>query len=163
MEEQISDLLGIIKEEISLYRDLIEHARKKTALLAQGQVEAILECNKVEETYNIKLRFLENEMKHLGSSIRQNLGIKSEEFTLMDLAENLELSAALEIKSQTTLLRNIVMQLNSVTQRNLLLIEKSLGYSQGLLGIISNAMSPYQQTGEFKSIPAIQPTFSQRA
>ena len=163
MDERISDLLEIVQEEISLYRDLIEHARKKTALLAQGRTEAVLESNKVEETFNIKLRFLENEMKRLCSDLCQKFGIEPEEFTLIKLAENLDPSAALEIRAQTTLFRKIVMQLKSVTQQNLQLIEKSLRYSQGLLGLISNVTSPYQRTGLFRSIPSIQPTFSQRA
>jgi uncharacterized HAD superfamily protein len=163
MDERISDLLGIIKEEINLYREFIEHSREKTALLAQGRVEAILESNKVEETFSIKLRFLENELSRLCSDICRTLGIGYEEFTLIKLAEKLEQSAAVEIKLQAALFKNVVMQLKSVTDRNLRLIKKSLRYSQGLLGLISNATSPYQQTGLFRPIPSIQPTFSRRA
>lgn len=163
MDERIADLLGIIRKEIDLYRDLIEHSRKKTALLARGRLEAILENSKVEETFNIKLRFLENEMKRLCSEICRIHGIERQEFTLTKLAEKLEQSTALELKSQTTLIRNLVMQLKSVSKRNLRLIERSLRYSQGLLGLISNATSLYQRTGLFRSVPAVQPTFSHRA
>ena len=162
MDERISDLLGIIGKEIDLYRDLIDHAREKTALLSQGRLDDIVENSKVEETFNIKLCFLENEMKRLCSEICQIQGIAREEFTLMNLAENLEQPASLELKSLTTLLRNLVKQLKNVSQRNLRLIEKSIEYSQGLLGLISNATSPYQRTGLFRSIPAVQPTFSHR-
>ena len=162
MDERISDLLDVIGKEINLYRDLIAHAREKTALLSQGRLEDILENSKVEETFNIKLRFLENEMKRLCSETCRIHGIAREEFTLMNLAENLEQPASLELKSQTTLFRNLVEQLKSVLRRNLRLIEKSLQYSQGLLGLISNATSPYQRTGLFRSIPAVQPTFSHR-
>jgi hypothetical protein len=162
MDDRISDLLGIIREEVSLYRDLIEHVRRKTALLAQGRVEAILESNKLEETFNLKLRFLENEMARLCSDLCQILGIPREEFTLMRLADNLEQSLAQEIRSQTTLFRNIVKQLKSVTQRNIRLIERSIHYSRGLLDLISNATSSYQRTGLFRSVPSVQPTFSQR-
>ena len=163
MDERISDLLEVIREEIGLYRDLIEHARKKNALLAQGRVEAILESNKVEETFAIKLRILESEMKRLCSGIGRNLGIDCEELTLMELAEHLEQPIALEIKAQSAHFMDIVAQLKSVARRNMMMVEKSLKYSQGLLGIISNATSPYQRTGLFRSIPSIQPTFSRRA
>jgi hypothetical protein len=162
MENHISDLLGIIREEINLYRDLIEHARRKTALLAQGRVEAILESNKAEEAYNIKLRMLENEMVRLCSELSQAFRIPREEFTLMKLADRLEQSLALEIRSQTTLFRNIVKQLKSVTQRNMRLIERSLHYSRGLLDLVYNATSSYQRTGLFRPVPSMQPTFSQR-
>jgi len=159
----ISELLGIICEEINTYRDLIEHARRKTALLAQGRVDAILESNKEEETFNIRLRSLESKMKHLCQDLCQDFGIPREEFTLTKLADRLEQSLALEIRSQSTLFKNIVKELKSVTQRNMRLIEKSMHYSQGLLDILSNATSSYQKTGLFKPVPTMPPTFSQRA
>ena len=159
----ISELLGIVGEEINTYRDLIEHARRKTALLVQGRVEAILESNKAEEAYNIRLRILEGEMERLCRELSANFGIPRREFTLTKLADSLDQSLALEIKSQTTLFRNIVKQLKSVTQRNMRLIEKSVHYSQGLLDLFSNATSSYQQTGLFKQVPSIPPSFSQRA
>jgi hypothetical protein len=81
----------------------------------------------------------------------------------MKLAENLEQSMALEIKNQTTLFRNIVRQLKSISQRNRRLVEKSLHYSRGLLALISNMRGSYQQTGLFESVPSVPPTFSQRA
>lgn len=163
MEEQVSDLLGIVREEINLYRDLIEHVRRKTPLLVQGQVEAILESNKIEETFNIKLRILENEMARLCYSLCQAFKIPREEFSLVRLADDLEQPLATEIKSQTTLFRNLVKQLKSVSQRNMRLIERSIHYSRGLLDLLSNATSSYQETGLFKPISSILPTFSQRA
>jgi hypothetical protein len=163
MDDRISDLLGIIRDEISLYRDLIEHARRKTAVLVQGRVEAILESNKIEETFNIKLRTLETRMKCLCQDLSKSFQIPREEFTLMKLADNIEESLAQEIRTQTTLFRNMVNQLKSVTQRNMRLIEKSLHYSRGLLAFISSVSGSYKHTGLFESIPSIQPTFSQRA
>jgi flagellar biosynthesis/type III secretory pathway chaperone len=163
MEDRISDLLGIIRDEISLYRDLIEHARRKTALLVQGRVEAILESNKIEEAFNAKLRALEKEMARLCSDLSQSFRIPREEFTLIRLADSLEQSLALEIKTQTTLFRNIVRQLKSVNQRNMRLIERSIHYSRGLLSLIANASGSYRPTGLFEAIPSIRPTFSQRA
>lgn len=163
MHNPVSDLLGIIREEINLYRDLVEHARRKTALLVQGSVDAILESNKIEEAFNSKLRTLEMEMARLCQEIGRTFQIPREEFTLMKLAESIEQPLALEIRSQTTLFRNIVRQLKAVNQRNRKLIEKSLHYSRGLLTIFSNASGSYRQNGLFEQIPSIQPTFSQRA
>jgi hypothetical protein len=159
----ISELLGIIREEINAYRDLIEHTRRKTALLVQGRVDALLESNKAEEAFNIKLRSLEREMSRLCQKLCVDFGIPREEFTLTKLADSLELSIALEIKTQTALFRNIVKQLKSIAQRNMRLIEKSVHCSRGLLDLFSNATSSYQQTGLFKQVPLVSSTFSQRA
>ncbi len=162
MESRVSDILRIVREEIDLYRDLIEHARRKTALLVQGRLEAILESNKVEETFNIKLRILETEMARLCSDLCKALKIPREGFTLLKLADGVEQRVAAEIKSQTNLFKNLVDQLKSVNQRNLRLVESSIHYSRGLLDLISNATSSYQKTGLFRPFPAIQ-TFSHQA
>jgi hypothetical protein len=141
MDDPICDLLKIVRKEISLYRDLIEHVRRKTALLVQGRVEAILESNKMEEAFNAELRDLESEMARLCSDLCKSFRIPREEFTLMKLADSLDQSLALELKTQTALFRNIVKQLKSVSQRNMRLVERSMHYSRNLLALVSNASS----------------------
>ncbi len=163
MERRISDLLRIVREEIEIYRNLIEHARQKTALLVQGSVDAILESNKVDETFNIKLRILETEMARLCSDLCSAFKIPREEFTLLKLADGVEQSVAAEIKSQTSLFKSLFDQLKSVNQRNMRLIENSLHYSKGLLDLFCNATSSYQKTGLFKPHPASHTTFSHQA
>jgi len=163
MESSVSELLTLIREEISLYRDLIEHARRKTALLVQGSVQAILESNKVDETFNIKLRMLEDEVRRLCFELCQTVRLPRKEFTLLKLAESFEKPVADEIKSQTGLFKNLIEQLKSVNRRNMKLIESSVSYSRGLLDLLANATSSYQATGLFRPIPAIQRTISHRA
>ncbi len=163
MENLISDLLSIVREEVDTYRDLIEHARRKTAILVQGRVDAILESNKIEETFNIKLQILEAEIKRLCSELCGALRIPREEFTLLKLADGVEQSVAAEIKSQTNLFKNLIAELKSVNQRNMKLVENSVHYSKGLLDFLSNATSSYRRTGLFEQNPAIRTTFSHQA
>lgn len=147
MDDRISNLLEIIRDEISLYRELMEHARRKTAILVQGRLEAILESSRVEESFNIKLRSLEVEMSRLCRDLSESFRIPREEFTLVKLADNLERSIALEIRAQATLFRNLVRQLKAVSQRNVTLIEKPLRYSRGLMGFSQICQAP---TGRFR-------------
>jgi hypothetical protein len=160
MDNRISDLLGIVREEIDLYRDLIEHARRKTAMLVYGRAEELLESNKIEETFNIKLRILETEMARLCSDLARAWNIPRTEFTLLKLAEGTEQAVAAEIKTQTSLFKNLLDQLKAVNQRNMKLVESSMRYSRGLLDLISNAAGSYQATGLFGPLPAIHTTFS---
>jgi hypothetical protein len=162
MADTIPELLGIIREEISLYRELVEHARQKTTLLVRGSVEPILESNKIEETVNSKLRNLEKEMARLCYDLGKTFRMPGQEFTLIKLADCLEQSTAMEIRSQASLFANIVKQLKSTNRRNMRLIDKSIHYSRGLLALISNVSASYMKTGLFESIPTVQPTFSQR-
>jgi hypothetical protein len=163
MEEQIAALMNIVREEVALYRDLIEHARRKTALLVRGSLEAILESNKIDETFNVKLRLLENEVVRLCQPLCQRLQIALDDFTLLKLADAVEQSLAAEIRSQSVLFKHLVAQLKSVNQRNRKLVENSTSFSQGLLDFISNATSSYQSTGMFKPYSAVSGTISNKA
>jgi len=163
MEERIAALLGVVHEEIRLYRDLIEHARHKTALLVRGCTDQILELHKVEETYSIQLRILESEISRLCSEICQALRIPRKEFTLLKLAEGAEPSVAEEIRAQTSLFRTLVAQLSSVNRRNMRLAESSLRYSRGMLDLLAGATGSYQGTGKLRALPAIPATISHQA
>jgi hypothetical protein len=163
MERWTTDILRIVREEIAVYRDLVEHARHKTALLVRGRVDAILESNKVEETFSVILRILENEMSRLCSDLCEALKIPREEFTLLKLADDAEQSIAEEIKYQTNLFKNLIEQLKSVNERNMRVVENPLHYSKALLDFLSNVTASYQETGLFKPAPAAQTTFSDQA
>ncbi len=163
MDEQVAELMNVVREEIALYRDLIEHARKKTALLVRGPLEAILESNKADETFNVKLRMLEEEIARLCQQLCSALQITREEFTLLKLADGVEQSVAREIRSQSMLFKNLVEQLKGITQRNRKLVESSLHYSRGMLNFIANATSSYQSNGLFKPYTTAHNTLSSKA
>ncbi len=163
MDELIPAIVKVVREEIDLYRQLMAHAREKTALLVRGTLAAILESNKTDETYNLKLRVLENELGRLILQACQLMRIPREEFTLLKLAESADPAAADEIRSLATLFRNLVDQLKRVNQRNMRLIEDSLRYSRGIVDFIAGATGSYQSTGMLRSYPAHPPTLSSRA
>jgi hypothetical protein len=163
MDDRISDLLGIVRDEIQLYCDLVEHAREKTSLLVEGRVDAILESNKIDETLALRLRAMEMKRLRLCDDLMVAFGIPREEFTLSKLAERLEHSHALEIRTQVKHFKNVAKQLKHAGTRNRKLIEQALNYSKGMIAVIANASGAYQPSGVFEKIPAMQPTFSQRA
>jgi len=163
MEEQITALMRIIGEEIALYRDLLVHARKKTALLVRGSVAAILESNKADETVSVKLRQLEDQMARLAGQLAKAMNIAPEELTLLKLADEMKPPDAAEIRSQSVTFRSLVDQLMTINQRNRKLIESSLRYSRGLLDFIADATSSYQSNGLFHPYSAAHPTVIGRA
>jgi hypothetical protein len=163
MADQVSDLLRIVREEIILFRDLVEHARQKTVLLIRGSVDAILESNRVEDALCSRLGSLEMEKSHLCRQVAEAFQLSREGFTLMKLHDKVEPSIVPEIKLQADLLRNLARQLRSVTQRNRKLIDRSLHYSRGLLAVISNASGAYRPNGLFEEIPLMPPSYSQQA
>jgi hypothetical protein len=163
MGNEISELSRIIREEIRLYSDLLEHERRKTALLTEGCMNGILESNRIGEGLNVKLQALEFEMLRLCRDLSKVFKIPREEFTLVKLTQHLEQSLALQLQSQIALVRDIVKQVISVNHRNRHLIENSVRYSSGILALISNARESYKPTGAFEPIPKVELKFSQSA
>jgi len=163
MADLVAELLRIVGEQIDVCCELAALARRRTELLVSGDVEVLLESNRIEEEFCTKLQGLEKERAALCHDACSALGMLPGEFTLMKLIEKLDHPAAGELRSQANLLKSIVKELRSVTRRNMRLIEKSIAYSQGLMALMSEASSGYQQTGLLQSIPSVRPTFSQRA
>ncbi len=163
MDKLLLDVLRILREEAGLYRELIEHARHKTALLVRGYVDDILESNKAEETFNLKLRILENEMSRLCRELCQMFSIPHHEFTLMRLADGLSQPIAAEIKAHAILFKHLIDELKSVTYRNRRLIESSVRYSRGLLDLLCGSTGSYQHDGSLRHAPPVQTTLSRRA
>ena len=161
MKEQISELLGIIRDEIRFYHDLLECEQQKTTLLSGGSLEELMECNKTEEGSVIRLRDLEAKRLRLCEKLSEELGIPRDEFTLARLAESLD--SPNELNESAALLRNIVQCAQATGARNSGLIEKPLRYAEGMLTIFSNAAGPYQPDGTFNAEASVHPTFSQDA
>jgi len=163
MSGKVSELLRMIREEISLYQELVEHARRKEALLAQADAEAVEHSNKADEAYSLRLRKLESEMRRLCRELGRGYGIPPEECSLERLVVQLEPALALEIRSQSALLRNSVKSLKPILERSRRLAEKSLCHTSGLLALLSNANGSYRQNGLFEEVSPIRPAFSQQA
>ena len=163
MESRIKDLLRAVAEEICVYRELIEHARRKTALLVQGSLAGILESSREDESYNVRLRILESQVIRLCKDLCAELRIPFEEFTLLRLADGVGEPVATEIKSQTSLFRNLVRQLEVINQRNMRLIESSVRSSRGLLDFLANATTSYQNSGMFRPVSVVPTTLSRQA
>jgi flagellar biosynthesis/type III secretory pathway chaperone len=161
MNEQISELLVIIRNEIGLYRDLLECEQLKTTLLTGGRIEKLMECNKSEEGIFIRLREFEAKRLRICEKLCADLGIPQADFTLARLADSLNDSH--ELDESASLLRDIVEQVQTAGERNRTLIEKPLRYAEGLLSIFSNAFGPYQPNGTFNAEASVLPTFSQDA
>ena len=161
MKEQIPELLGILRDEIRSYHDLLECEQRKTALLSSGNVEELMECNKIEEESVIRLQDLEAKRLSVCEKFCEELQIPREEFTLTRLAELTD--SPREMNDAALLLRGAAQQIQVVGARNRNLIEKPLRYAEGMLMILSNAAGPYQPNGTFSTEASVYPTFSQNA
>ncbi|HSW37916.1 MAG TPA: flagellar export chaperone FlgN, partial [Acidobacteriota bacterium] len=123
MDDRVSDLLGIIQEEIFIARDLLENARLKTELFIQVRVDAILEANKNDETLNHALRFLERKRVNVCRALASAFGIPPERIAPNELAGLIDHPLAPEISRRTNMLKSIMADFRSVNEHNLRLID----------------------------------------
>ena len=161
MSEKIPELLGIMRDEIRFYHSLLECEQRKTALLAGGHVEELMECNKIEEESVVHLQDLEEKRMNICDKLCEELQIPREEFTLARLADFL--ANPHELDESAVLLRGAIQSVQVVGACNRDLIEKPLRYVEGMLTIFSNAAGPYQPNGTFNAEASVHPTFSQNA
>ena len=161
MNEQIPELLEVMRGEICSYQDLLECEQRKTALLAEGRVEELIECNKVGD--DCVARIQEQEIKRLRicDKLCGELRIPREDFTLARLTELFDKPR--ELDESAELLRGAAQSVQAVGARNRSLIDRSLRYAEGMLAIFSNAAGPYQPNGTFSMEASVLPTFSQNA
>jgi hypothetical protein len=163
MDTRTAHLLRIVREETGLYRDLLEHSNRKTALLVEGRLEPLLESNKVDETFSIKLRILESEAERLRNELSSALGIPPAEFTLARLARTVGPPMAAEIEADSLRLRAILEELKQVNRRNARLLESSMRYSRVLADYLADRTGSYRGTGFFTPLAALGPTLSRQA
>jgi hypothetical protein len=168
MDEWVSRLLEIVRDEVEVYQNLLEHERRKTLLLARGQVEKLLECNKSEEDELLRLRELDAERSRLCGDLGHELRIPREELTLARLAGHLAEQGeserdSQELRSAGALLGDVVRRLGDIGARNRRLIDRVQQRADGLLAIFAGAVGSYQPDGTFEAAAAVHPTFSQNA
>jgi len=161
MSEKIPELLGIMRDEIRFYQSLLECEQRKTALLAGGYIEELMECNKIEEESVVHLQDLEEKRINICDKLCEEFQIPREEFTLARLADFMDNSR--ELDESAVLLRGAIQSVQVVGAHNRDIIEKPLRYVEGMLTIFSNAAGPYQPNGTFKAEASVLPTFSQNA
>jgi len=163
MDTRIPHLLRVIREETELYRELVEHARRKTVLLIEGRLEPIMESNKVDETFAIKLRILENEAERLGRELGQVFGIARADFSLAALARSVGEPGASQMEAHSAPLRGLVRELEQVNRQNAKLLESSMRYSRVVADFLSNLSGSYRGTGLLSPLAAAPPTISRQA
>ena len=161
MNERIPELLGILRDEIRFYQELLECEERKTTLLADGRVEELEECNKTAENSATRLQELGAKRMSICGKFCEEHNIPQEEFTLARLAELLDNPH--ELNETAALLRDVVQRVQTAGARNSDLIKKPLYYAEGMLSIFSNATGPYQPNGTFNAEASVLPTFSQNA
>ncbi len=148
----IGDLIDVFNKQIVLYNDLLAIGNEKKNIILKNDVETLTTMNTVENNIISKVNRLEKQRIVIVNDICDVLSIKSDSFTLSNLAESLTVEedkqAVLQIRDA---LNEIIFKLSKVNELNKTLIESSLDYVNFSLNTLRSVQEP-MDTGYEKDL-----------
>lgn len=128
MASLIDELKNVLKEELTIYKQLIPIAEAKTKIIVNNDLEALQDITGKEQDAVDRINSLEHKREALMDDIRTVINRKNGEFNLRTLIGLME-QQPVEQKALSVLrdeLYDIVHRLTSINERNKSLIQQSL-------------------------------------
>lgn len=153
IENLLSDLVGILDNEIEQYRTLIDTLVDQRRYFTNGDIASFEEINKRQGTLVLKIKTLEEARKSIISQFAHCLNIPKEEVTLAKLSPliNKPYDECLSVLSEDII--TIIGDLESIRESNAYFIKHSLHYVSGVLRIFASSHSPsvkYSNNGQIE-------------
>lgn len=136
---EIIDLIEILKDEKTIYNNILELANKKTNMIAEENIIEIENISKQEEQYLKQAKLLEYKREDKISEIEKSLVIEK----IDDISNLLEHISDEKLKNNLSRTRDeftkVINELKSVNSMNNILIQDALEYIALSLNIMSGA------------------------
>lgn len=150
MEQLLSQLEEVLKNEVALYSQILSIGRQKTDIIIKGKVNQLAILVEQEQEIVAKLAKLELSRDNVSSLIHKELQLPNKEITLTELLSHIDKSRADALKSKQQKLLDVLAELKTVNDENGKLINNSLDYIDFSINVLSNAANPgnnYTQAG----------------
>ncbi len=147
MDKNLLELMNIMREELNLYRMLIDQLQKKTDFIIEGNAAALIQSSEEESSIAVRIRACENQFLSLCKCISEEAGIALEEFSLTHLMAKLEHSMAHQLRQVAVTFSGLVSQVKQLNQRNMVLLATQLNYSNAVAQIIYRSATCYESSG----------------
>ena len=144
------DLVEILKEEIQLYRTLIDLLQQEQKSLIQTEMETLEELLKKKETLFLQIKLQEECRMTLIQKISSDLQLEEKEIILSRLIEVCDNPCSSELKQCQHELKGLVASVTDLTEMNARLIGGSLEFLKGSLSLLNSMLGGapgYQQDG----------------
>jgi flagellar biosynthesis/type III secretory pathway chaperone len=134
----IRGLLKILKQEVSLYKEIIEILQKEREAIISRSPNALLGTNQDKETLLAELESLEEGRQLWVKKLAEELNFSSPKITLSLLAEKLKDPWASQLKSYQQHLSSLINTAVKLNQDNARLLHHSCNAVKQLLTLISS-------------------------
>lgn len=163
MEKKLLQLITVMREELGLYRALVNQLQKKTDLIVEGDSAAIVKSSEEERLLAEKIRSREDAFMGLCKAISEELGVSFVDFNLSKMIERLDHTFAHQLNVLSGMLDDAVSQVKKVTERNAILLMHHLSYVNMTAQLIFSRAAFYQSSGALSAPEAVTSHVSRRA
>jgi len=145
MEKEFSELIKVLKDELSAYTDLFKIAIKKTDILTKGDVELLSKITAIEQETIVKIGNMEGQRFEIMNTIAKKYKKDISEINAEYLGDIMPEDQAREFFKTYESLKKV---LNDIQERNKInekLINRALEYIQFTIDLI--AQSSKEESG----------------
>ena len=150
----LTDLSGLLEQEIELYRALLAAIDKERRAVIATDLEKLNDSTKVKENLLLKLRILDEQRSHLLRRLAGSVGRPEDVLSLKNLSQMVEAPHASRLRRCRTKLLSLIAKIQAANNQNRALFSHSLELVKGSMNLLNNLMisSPvYFRNGDIQA------------
>jgi flagellar biosynthesis/type III secretory pathway chaperone len=150
----LDGLADVLQKEVEVYGELREAVAQEREVIMKPSLEALHESNSRKETCVLKTRLLEEVRSSLTDRIASQLGIDEGEMTLSGLLSHASPQQRTRLGECQCALRALVTDIAGMNNRNGLLIDSSIRFSENAVNFLAGLMSSgsvYAESGRLRT------------
>jgi flagellar biosynthesis/type III secretory pathway chaperone len=152
----IDSLIGLLKREIVVYRELQATIAREKIILLKPSLERLLESNSKKETVILKAKMLEEGRLKLVRKIAKMLDLEENEVNLTILCSHADPGQQTDLQECQSTLNTLLTESREMNQNNKELLNYSLHFLQGSVdfihSLLSSASACYMPSGKIRPI-----------
>jgi len=150
----IDSLIGLLKREIVVYRELQATIAQEKIILLKPSLERLLESNSKKETVILKAKMLEEGRLKLVKKIANMLDLDENDVNLTVLCSHADPDQQTDLRECQSTLNRLLTDSRKMNQSNKDLLDYSLHFLQGSIdfihSLLSSASACYMPSGKIR-------------
>lgn len=147
----MTSLIGVLEEEIKIYRTLLDIVRKEKDILISANLDDLNENNRAKEAMLLKIRALEAQRLKNAVEVYQALNLNGEQPRLLEIARHVDDETAEKLRNVHSVLDLLLRRIQEFNRSNEDLVQSALHNVTGAMNAIKSSVQEkptYQKKGE---------------
>lgn len=135
----MNELLGILDNELNIYKEMLELSKQKTQIIVEGKVTELDKIVKVEQALVIQISKIEKKREAIFESASHEGGINKNNWNITELKKISTPEQGTRLEKYKESMSKMIPELTRVNQMNSKLITNSLDFIEFSLNLLSTA------------------------